>query len=162
MYSGIVAVDSGEVIRVEDESDKSPIDRSNLACDADNVLAPRVMVMELLIPPVKTLHGRCHRAHSLRSTGIDLPHVSWNPSQTVDTLKASRQDKHIPKSSSKTAWLAPHKSAQKRFDNRAAKYATELLHFGGLHRPCSHWRRFKQTNPFAGRCAGPCLPSFWP
>lgn len=29
MYSGIVAVDSGEVIRVEDEPDKSPIDRSN-------------------------------------------------------------------------------------------------------------------------------------
>ena len=42
-------------------------------------------------------------------------------------LKADNLDKHTIHSSSKNAWLTQHKSAHKRFNNRATKYVKDTL-----------------------------------
>eukprot|EP00438_Fugacium_kawagutii_P007037 Skav230653 [mRNA] locus=scaffold2103:257131:258459:- [translate_table: standard] len=42
-------------------------------------------------------------------------------------LKMDNQDKHVLRSSGKHAWLTQHKSAQKRLNNRATRYALELV-----------------------------------
>lgn len=48
-------------------------------------------------------------------------------------LKMDNQDKHVFRSSGKYAWLTQHKSAQKRLNNRATRYAMELVkQMGGL------------------------------
>ena len=44
------------------------------------------------------------------------------------TWQSLHKDKYTVPSSNKSAWLTPHKSAQKRFKNRATKYATDVLH----------------------------------
>ena len=42
-------------------------------------------------------------------------------------LKADNLDKHTIHSSGKDAWLTQHKSAHKRFNNRATKYVKDTL-----------------------------------
>eukprot|EP00438_Fugacium_kawagutii_P024151 Skav213836 [mRNA] locus=scaffold315:142106:146525:+ [translate_table: standard] len=42
-------------------------------------------------------------------------------------LKVENQDQHVLPSSGKKAWLTQHKSAQKRLNNRATKFASDLL-----------------------------------